>query len=170
MIRVILGLMLVLGVAACSPPPLAVSYFDTPSVAVSSASYAGKSAWHVVRENRALSVPNDFKQITLPKPVGGDGVVYGVVPWTAYQYHEKHKSLGVLTGANMTDLVAFQAMYRDDAEARSYFRICAPVGRLRSGAVEMMALSRATDFGLYYRSCEWALVILPPEAERGRVL
>ncbi len=169
MIRVILGLMLLFGVVACSPPPLKPEYFVPPSVAVSPASYAGKSAWQVVHENRARSVPNDFKQITLPKPVGGDGVVYGVVPWKAYEYHEKHKSLGVLTGANMTDLVAFQAAYRDDAEARAYFKICAPVGRLRSGAVEMMALSKATNFGLFYRSCQWALVILPPEPVRGVV-
>ncbi len=172
MIRVTLALFALFLLSACSPPQLELTRFDDPRVSqVSPLTFAGKNAAQVVNENHALSIPNDFKQITLPKPEGGERVSYGIVPWKAYQYHEKHKSLGDLRGANMTDLVAFQASYGHDPQTRSYLRICAPVGRLRSGQVEMMVLSRGTDFGLYYQSCEWALVVLPESGQASsRVL
>lgn len=167
MIRVILGLMLLFGVVACSPP--SDRYNEIGSA--KAASFAGKNAFQVAVAGGANPdvLPASYALITLPKPTA-DEPTFARMPWHAYQRLQKEGKLGRIVGANITDLMAFQARYKG-TEAKDIEFLCAPMKFKVQGKFWFAVLDRGTNFGLYTQGCEWALVVVPPpEPVRGAVL
>lgn len=144
-----------IGLGACSPP----AFVPEDVGATSADGYEGRVAHDVARAQNALSIPNDYREIVLPAPTIKGDVLFSIVPWRSYVYREQHIGLGTYQGANMTDLMAFQAAYR--SSATDYFNVCAPTSLMVGGASWMGALSRGTSFGLFQNNCKWALLVRP---------
>lgn len=151
-------------IAACSGQPAALEPIELGRV--STHEFEGRNAFQAARASGDLTVvPNDYRKITLPAPTVRGEPQLAIVPWEVYLDHEKANTLGGLAGANMTDLVALQASY-GRTTAEKYAGICAPTSLVVDGASQQAALSRGTRFGLFQRSCKWALVVLPQSSEK----
>ena len=165
--RVAIALMVIFGLAACSPPE-----FEYKAVGeASAAQFTGKNAFEVAVAGGANPdvLPASYALVTLPRPTA-DKPTLAIMPWHDYQYFQEHGKLGPVTGANITDLMAFQAQYRADDKARNIEHLCAPTKFKVQGKFWVAVVDRGTNFGLFTEGCEWALVVIPPDAETGRVL
>lgn len=145
-----------LALVACSPPLMEPTKVGT----IDPYDFAGQSAYEVAEGLDATYVPSEFRKVTLPSTSGGKPAIVAVMPYDDFAYHEKHGSLGVYRGAEVSDLLAFATV--NAGHIAGYKNLCAPTSFFINSVSWMAVVSDGNRYGIrqaHGKGCKWALVL-----------
>ena len=142
--------------AACSVPPME----PTEVGSINAYDLAGQSAHEVAEGQGAVYIPSEFGEVALPATSGSKPATVAVMRFDDYLYHERHRSLGVYRGADVSDLLAFTSLHA--GQIAGYKNLCAPTSFVIDSVSWMAVVSDGNRYGIrqgHGRGCKWALVL-----------